>query len=372
MAFLGDVVKDLIVHPIQDITSPYRRSARRMDEDANQGENIHFEPETDKFVIFSDFHRGSKYRRIDRFLSNKEVYKNALDYYHQKGYTLVLLGDVEEGWGTGNKIDMIIRQYPEIYEAEEKFLLEGKYYRVFGNHDDLWKKKKKVEKFFPEEQPQDPLKKMKIHSAVILETGGNQILLIHGCQGHNFCDAGDKLAKTAVGVKFKVLKLKSKKKKELKIRDKMRKQEKRVLKWASDKKVLVVMGHTHSIFFESRPIPVFEKAEISRLNAELEKKLPRKRKKQLSKDLDIFKALQQEVEAYPAQAEADPQVPDTYPGVFNSGNCCAGDRLISAIEIAEGEIRLVTWNEKSGGPEVLKDENKEYKRKLAELFDQIN
>ncbi|MDH3710808.1 MAG: hypothetical protein OER04_13015, partial [Cyclobacteriaceae bacterium] len=60
---------------------------------------LQIESETDdlKWIIFSDHHRGVR-DGADDFLACEGTYIKALQYYHQKGYILLLLGDVEEFW----------------------------------------------------------------------------------------------------------------------------------------------------------------------------------------------------------------------------------------------------------------------------------
>ena len=61
-----------------------------------------------KWVVFSDHHRGVR-DGADDFLACESTYIKALQYYYQKGYSLLLLGDVEEFWE--NAFKRVINSY---------------------------------------------------------------------------------------------------------------------------------------------------------------------------------------------------------------------------------------------------------------------
>ena len=64
-----------------------------------------------KWIVFSDHHRGRR-DRADDFLRCEPAYINALKHYLNEGYTLVLLGDVEEFWE--NPFWTVMNKYKEI------------------------------------------------------------------------------------------------------------------------------------------------------------------------------------------------------------------------------------------------------------------
>ena len=68
--------------------------------EASQPENIlPFAPDRDRFVCFSDHHKGDG-GNADDFRKNASLYSQALSYYEEQGYRLILLGDNEELWET--------------------------------------------------------------------------------------------------------------------------------------------------------------------------------------------------------------------------------------------------------------------------------
>ena len=50
-----------------------------------------------KFIIFSDQHKGNR-DWADDFTNNETNYLAALNYYHDLGYNYINLGDAEELW----------------------------------------------------------------------------------------------------------------------------------------------------------------------------------------------------------------------------------------------------------------------------------
>jgi len=51
----------------------------------------------DRYIIFSDHHRGTR-NRADDFRRSERAYNAALARYLRTGYTLIILGDAEELW----------------------------------------------------------------------------------------------------------------------------------------------------------------------------------------------------------------------------------------------------------------------------------
>ena len=59
----------------------------------------------------------------------------ALRHYRQTGFSLILLGDGEELWEQGFKA--VERTHQDVLQLEASFP-PGRYYRIWGNHDDEW------------------------------------------------------------------------------------------------------------------------------------------------------------------------------------------------------------------------------------------
>lgn len=80
-----------------------------------------------KIVFFGDLHRGMGER--DFFKENQELYLKILEhYYSQSEFVLVLLGDIEEGWGfQSDNVPIILQWHKKSYDIEKKFAEEGRY-----------------------------------------------------------------------------------------------------------------------------------------------------------------------------------------------------------------------------------------------------
>jgi UDP-2,3-diacylglucosamine pyrophosphatase LpxH len=100
-----------------------------------------------KWIIFSDLHKGQG-DGADDFKVCKPVYHAALGYYLAAGYTLILLGDVEELWESFPR--KVFKEYQDTFELEKKFTNvngQKRYLRIWGNHDDIWRWKSKIKKY---------------------------------------------------------------------------------------------------------------------------------------------------------------------------------------------------------------------------------
>ncbi|MCI0470374.1 MAG: metallophosphoesterase, partial [Candidatus Aminicenantes bacterium] len=234
---------------------------------------IPFQMATAKLVFFSDFHRGMGTK--DVFIKNKELFVKVLDYYNRQGYTLVLVGDMEEGWGfQRDNIPLILQDHNDELDMEMEFLKDNRYYRVYGNHDDFYRGVYFRFKNF----------ETRVNPAVIFEDKENNftIFVTHGCQGHGLHDAGDELASWGVYVKYNYLteildkRPKSEKKLDEAVTKKQKeykKHEQMVVDWvkndAAGKKRfnILIAGHTHIPVFESIPVEEAYQALIRQIDA---------------------------------------------------------------------------------------------------------
>lgn len=136
----------------------YRRRLDRAFEHA-QVLPIH---ENTRYVLFSDCHRGTG-TSYDNFLKNQHLYIAALQYYMQKGYHYIELGDGEELWENRCR-DQIISSHCEVYRMFAAMERYCRITRLYGNHDHI------LEQELPE--------------AVLLETTDHRVVigLAHGHQ----------------------------------------------------------------------------------------------------------------------------------------------------------------------------------------------
>jgi len=309
----------------------------------------------EKIVVFSDLHRGDG-GPYDHFVRNREVFNNALKHYYDKGFKLVLCGDVEEGWGYKNNMRRILKAYEEdTIFLEGKFHEKDRYFRIYGNHDDYWrlKKSKRVDKFL---KPALENKEIEVYPGIIFEDekedNDYQILITHGCQGHFLQDVGDPIARFVVKGEYDLLYYSIPRSKKMSFLTSMDDQEKYLIEWTKNRGYLLIAGHTHRPNYKSKPI----KAALKMEKDENEIKL-----KALTKKHDIKSAkkhiydLNKELEEL-----SHPQEQKRTPSYFNAG-CCIRTNMISCVEIDSGKISVAAWLCPGGeyeildGPESLKD-----------------
>lgn len=131
-----------------------------------------------KLIIMSDMHRGDG-TGSDDFARNSLLYKCALDYYLENGFTYVELGDAEELW-ENRTFDQIYITHTSVYEKLAQFHHRNpektRYIKIWGNHDLKWRNDpSELAGLFPG---------IRVYEAVLLD---NRILMWHGHQADPSC-----------------------------------------------------------------------------------------------------------------------------------------------------------------------------------------
>ncbi len=323
------------------------------DNKEEKGLIIPFDIYTGKFIIFSDQHKGAG-DRADDFLRAEGNYVAALKYYHEKGYSLINLGDCEELWETTPQTAIDKNRISLLEEA--KFLQTDRYVRVFGNHDLEWKYTIQQNLYLK------PIlgEKLKVYEGVVLRTTYNgiahSIFLTHGHQGDKKSD-GNSFSKWVVAAVWtpiqRYLEISMDR-----VSDSFELVDKHnilMYEWsATQHDVIFISGHTHK--------PVFASLDHIDLLA-----------KQLiiaKQDNDTGTVMLLENELAKRKIEyAGKKIVKTMarPSYFNTGCCCFSDGDISGLEIDNGAIRLVKWGNKNIAPErrVLEESP------LFYIFDQL-
>lgn len=304
-------------------------------EAGKKGFVIPFDYQTNRFIIFSDQHKGSKNGADDFFLAEKN-YLNALQYYDAQNFHLISLGDCEELWE--NTFLQVIQHNQISFDLEKNFALRNAFTKIFGNHDLDW-----------EIDPLAPayLKKIYGISMVVLEgimletTVANQSLKIFCTHGHQ----GDMQSDGNWFSKFFVTKIWAPLQSYLRINpntpaydNQLKSTHNRMMyEWASQQKDLILItGHTHQPVFES--LTLFERLQWSH-------------DKELSKQKQNPERIQTTEVNKPRRNTKNIPVTDDYEQIkssyFNTGCCCFDDGDITGIEIADGYIRLIKWEEKN-------------------------
>lgn len=255
----------------------------------------------DRFIIFSDQHKGNK-SWADDFNSSEANYLGALEHYLGDGYHFINLGDSEELWKF---------KVPDILPANEKSLAAesafhpDRYTRTFGNHDIIWKDKFAVAFHLKKYFTPAPV----VYEGLILSIAGLQvplkIMLTHGHQGDLMSD-NNALSTWMVAhiwmpmQRFLRINVNSASK-DFSLRNFHNRM---MYEWSSQRNnLLLITGHTHS--------PVFAAGRY-------------------------YNHPNNKIETF-IENEA------IKPVYFNTGCCCFDDGDITGIEIADGSIRLVKW-----------------------------
>jgi len=317
--------------------------SKAFDDDDTQEERV--ELQEARIAVLSDQHKGSR-DGADDFRGCERAYAAALAYYLEEDFRLFALGDVEELWECS--ANEVTRAYKDVLELEGQFHTDGRYERFFGNHDLQWSDPQEVSKhlhpFFPG---------LRVRQALKLEVvrGGDRLGLLffaHGHQGTLDSDRWAWLSKPVVRHVWRPLQRKLNMRSTPPSRDfKLRaRHDLAMYSWARSHpaKPVLIAGHTH------RPVFWFSQAKQKESVADLERDLADKRAARadaeelakLRSQLEFAKA--EEREKGPPPMAIDP------PCYFNTGCCSFGDGDITAIEIADGLIRLVRWPDDNDEP----------------------
>ena len=296
------------------------------------GPAVNFNAATDRFIIFSDQHKGNG-DHADDFAGACPKYREALAYYYQENFTYINLGDCEELWE--NKPEPVLTHYSEIMEQEAAFQAANRYYRVFGNHDLLWFSNDAVKQFLYSVFDE----KLQVSEGVLLQTTINnqplEILLTHGHQGDSVSD-NNAFSKWFVGriwvpiqrwLDFNV---------NTPATDfHMRDRHNRIMyEWTEQRtNTILITGHTHKPMFES--LDHLQRLAKQLQTAQRENDVPR---------ADIIKNEIKKKEAEYGKKGGSTPSPAIRPAYYNTGCCCFNDGDITGIEIDGGQLRLVRWH----------------------------
>lgn len=316
----------------------------------SKGIVIPFDLAADRFIIFSDQHKGAK-NGADDFMLCEPNYLAALDYYFENNYHLIALGDCEELWE--NTLSSVLRHQQPSFDRYRAFAATNRFCKTIGNHDLDWKNNPlimaQIKTIFATDLP--------VYDGILLQTTiegrVRNILCTHGHQGDKASD-GNWFSKFFVSKIWAPLQALLKINPNTPAYDAQLKtlHNRLMYEWSNAQKdLLLVTGHTHQPVFESL-------THIERLY----------------RQLLMARAAGDEKTARETEAEIQKRkfeyshVSDDYlkmkPAYYNSGCCCNNDGDITGIEIEDGCLRLVKWAIKDGVPNRQIQEEE----KLAILF----
>lgn len=284
--------------------------------------------ENDKIAVFSDLHLGDGSANDD-FLQNSSLFIYVLmQYYYKRGYKLILNGDIEELYKF--KLETIAERWREFYNLLELFRMDGRLFKIIGNHD------------FKLQGENFPSVNSELLEAVKLSYKNSIIFVYHGHQTSSLLEQYNKFSQCLIryvvsplGIKNVVEPMESAKKYITEVR---------AYGFASSKKIISILGHTHRPLFESLSKLDDLKIKIETLIRKYPKADGRDRK-QIEKSLRKYKI---EFDGIIREKKENHLRSSLYneralaPCLFNSGSVI-GKRGSTCIEINNGMISLNYW-----------------------------
>lgn len=299
-----------------------------------------------KYVMMSDIHLGDG-GPADDLRNNERVLLDVLNFYSGAGYTLVLVGDIEELWQFD--LEAIVRRYQgTVYTAIRAFG-DRRVHRIFGNHDREWGDL--------EDPATQPASKVR-HAAEAIklqDTNGNtRFLLVHGHQGSIESDKYAWMSRFFVRL-FKLVEPMAKLVGVYGHSSATKSQipgdyERTMYSWAKAHQAIVICGHTHRAMFASR-------SHAERLLARITELRSANAAGQASSAVvgenisEIVRLRRQWRDEKKRGRVIEPveRAGEPLPCYFNTG-CTLYTDGVTAIEISDGEIRLIKWDRSASGP----------------------
>ncbi|HEV8287073.1 MAG TPA: metallophosphoesterase [Chitinophagaceae bacterium] len=304
---------------------------------SKKGPFILFEANKGKFIVFSDQHKGAK-NGADDFMLCEPNYLAALDYYNEKGFFFISLGDNEELWE--NRWPSVKKNNTASFEKEKKFIERNAFIKMFGNHDLAWN----TDVTTGLEMGKIYGQRISVYEGAILHAKiadhAFSIFLTHGHQGDAQSD-GNWFSKFFVAHIWAPLQgyLKVNPNTPAYNTTKKTLHNRIMYEWsAQQKNTLLITGHTHQ--------PVFESL------THLERLYRRLLDAQKANNLSLIEEIKNEIRIREPQFTAvSADYLEMKPTYFNSGCCCFSDGDITGIEIEDGCIRLIKWETENEKPQ---------------------
>ena len=303
-------------------------------EPGKKGFVLPFNSLTHRFIIFSDQHKGRK-NGADDFIYAEKNYLNALNFYDEQKFHLIVLGDSEELWE--NTLLQVMKHNQSSFDSEKRFVSRDAFTKIVGNHDLDWV----IDPLAPSFLKKLYGTSIPVLEGIILETSlSGKVLRIFCTHGHQ----GDLQSDGNWFSKFFVTKIWAPLQAYLRINpntpaydQQLKTEHNRVMyEWAQQQtNLILITGHTHQPVFES--LTHFERLQLQH------------RKALREHNPQWAEAIENEMKW---RSTEDTRITEdflkTKPVYFNSGCCCFSDGDITGIEIAEGTIRLIKWEETEG------------------------
>lgn len=281
-----------------------------------------------RWVIFSDLHLGNGGPKDD-FKRNAPLFLRILEsYYLEKGFGLILNGDIEELQRFSLK--KILNRWKEVFALFRRFRAGPGLIKIVGNHDSELQSKTELRMDIP------------VQEAVRLEYGRDSLLVFHGHQARRLNRFWTRvspwvlrLLARPLGIANSPTAANSRKKYRI---------EKQIYRFAAEEKLAAVIGHTHRPLFESL-------SKLDTLRFKIEEgcrgypDLPGPERPALERKIQGYLSEMRDLlgrkDKYARVGSLYQSLPPV-PSVFNSG-CAVGQSGLTGLEIAHGCIALVHW-----------------------------
>jgi predicted phosphodiesterase len=284
---------------------------------------------TDRFIVFSDQHKGAK-NGSDDFMKAEPNYIAALSHYYKEGYHLISLGDCEELWE--NLIWPVMHKNKPSVEAEKPFVADNRFTKVFGNHDLFWNNDP-FSSLYLKSMYGTPVK---IYEGVVLQTNyegkETNLFLTHGHQGDGQSDSNPVSAWIVSRIWAPLQSYLQLNPNTPAYKSEMKTAHNRFMyEWSKEENnPMLITGHTHQPVFAS--LTHLERLYKQLITAEQENN--QTSISTLKKEIGFR---QQEYNYVQSNYR------NMKPFYFNTGCCCFSDGDITGIEIADEKIRLIKW-----------------------------
>ena len=227
------------------------KTRERLTEAYEEADVIEFDDDA-RFVFVSDSHRGDG-SKADEFARNKAVFVTALRHYDDERFTLIENGDNDDLWEFNPR--HILKANKATFDLLRTFHLDGRYLRLFGNHDIQMRKPGYVSQHFdwrvnPVTRAWEPLLPgLQGHAALVLRhrDTGQELFVVHGHQGDLPNDQNWWMTMWSYRLFWKRLHALGFRSPSSPIANsfKRHKVERNYVKWIRNHRVALICGHTH-------------------------------------------------------------------------------------------------------------------------------
>jgi predicted phosphodiesterase len=297
--------------------------------------------EASRIVILSDLHLGDGGPRDD-FRHNEDLVQRVLrDYYLAGGYSLVLNGDIEELQRF--RLKAIEERWAGLYAIFQEFAASTALYKIFGNHDEGLQCDDGARRQCKDSTP-DP----RLLEALRFTYRDWVLFVFHGHQATVFFERFNDVSGFFLRYFANALRIRNPS--GTYESGKKYRTEHRVYSFASRRKIVSIIGHTHRPLFESLSKIDTIRFRLEQLCRDYPAASPRVRGA-IEKLIDGYKQELNRIWATDKDSGLRSSLYNdqiSIPCLFNSG-CAIGKRGVTAIEIVDGAIALVSWFDQGRG-----------------------